>query len=637
MLVYGRLAGYDFIEYDDQVHTFANPHLNPLKWSGVVYLWQHPYEQLYIPLSYTLFALLCWISRTPSPERFTVTGSPFNPHFFHFASIAFQTSNTLLVYYLLRRIVRNDIGALAGALLFGIHPLQVESVGWISELRGQLSALLGFLSLTGYIRAWDRIDEADKIPGRRQQWGALPLFIGAFLCFVLAILAKPTAVIYPLLFPLIDSLIHHRRWVWYVRDFLPWFVVSAIFIIVTHNDQFIMRSAKCAVYLRPFIAGNALTFYIEKFLAPVNLAIDYGLTPRIILSDVRSFELWTIPVALLVVVFALRKKWPWLVTSSLISLVCLSTNIGLTPFSFQYYSTVADRYAYLALIGPAIVFAKIVARIRAPILFVLPAVIIGIWSGLSCIRCAAWKDTITIMKEELAVNPLSALALVDVGNYYQDRGDHPFALREYRLTQQQRPDLWRGYYNAATSLMAMGRVREAMSMYMMTIDYNNGYADAHTNMAKALVESGRPEAALPEFDTVVRLDSTAGEVHLGRGQAYMELREYAKALTEFSSEIDGNESSAEAYVDKGLVQRQLGQTSAAAASLSKGDSLEDSDAARYSDLGKGEMLLGQYDKAHSDLAKSLSLAPNQGHTRFLLNRVVDAQYRLQHGLPPTEY
>lgn len=637
VLVYGRLAGYDFVEYDDQVHIFENPYFTPLRWSGVLALWRHPYQQLYIPVSYTMFAFLCLLSRSAHPERFTETDAVFNPHYFHAANIILHILNTLFVFYLIRRIVKNDAGALAGALLFGLHPLQVESVGWISELRGQLSALLGFMSMTGYVVAWDRVDAGGDQMSRRRQWQALAIFAAAFFLFVLALLAKPTAVVYPVVTPLVDSLIHRRPWLLYVREFAPWAIVSAIFTIAARNDQFIMGSANSAPYLRPFIAGDALMFYLKKLLVPASLAIDYGLTPRAILSNISSFELALAPIVLMGVVVWLRKRWPWLLISTLISLACLAPNIGLTPFSFQYYSTVADRYAYLALTGPAIALAYAVARIRSPWLLTAPAVLLIACGVISAGRCQDWQNTISIMRAELAVNPGSAIALVDVGNYYQDHGDHQMALREYALSRKYRPDLWRGYYNAATSLMALGRVREAMSMYLMTFNYNGGFAPAHTDMGNALVEAGRPEAALTEFEKSLKIDKTADGAHLGEGMVYLALRQYSKAAAEFDRQIATDNTGAPAYIGKGLALIRMGQKQSGQSLLDQGQNLEDSDEEWHADLGKVEMLAGDYADARRDLEQSLSLYANQGHTRFLLDRVISAQDRLKHGLPPIEY
>lgn len=633
---FAPLASCDFIQYDDQVHTFANPHLNPTTWQGLVYLWRHPYEQLYVPFAYTGFALLCLISKTPHAERFTQTGAPFNPHVFHIANIVLHTGNALFLFFLLRRIVKKDVPALVGCLLFALHPLQVESVAWVSELRGQLSAMLGFISLASYVKAWDIVEEAGEPLDRRAQWSALGVFAGSFLCFVLALLTKPTAVVYPVLIPLIDSLIHRRSLRQYVQEFAPWALVSLLFIYVARNDQYIMHSALTAPYLRPFIAGDALTFYLEKFFAPINLAIDYGRTPRVVLSDLRSFELWIIPAALIGLAFYLSRKRPWILTASLISLVCLAPNLGLVPFAFQYYSTVTDRYAYLAMIGPALLVAKLVTRLRTPWLYIVPVVVLAAWSGLSSARCADWKNTITIMKQELAVNPYSAIALVDVGNYYQDEGLHAVALRAYRTTREQRPDLWRGYYNAAVSLMALGRVHEAAEMYLETFQYNSDFIDAHMGLANALIEEGRPSAALPEFDKSAQIDKNVAELHYGRGRAYLAMKEYRKALSEFNKQIKVDDSLASAYICKGVVLREMGQRKAAQKMLDKGKAMEDDDASWYADLGKAESLAGRLGDANTHLSKAQRLNPGDAGVRRTLASVQKALSRLNRGLPPNE-
>ena len=636
LAVYGRLCGYDFVGNDDYLHVYQNPYLSPLSWSGLAYLWRHPYEQLYIPVAYTGFALLCLLSRGPHMERFTDTGSPYNPHVFHTANVILHIVNALFVFFLLRRIVKKDVPALAGSLLFALHPLQVESVAWVSEFRGQFSAALGFVSLALYIRAWDIIIAVGDPPPRRTQWIGLGVFTAAFGFFVLSLLAKPTAVVYPVLFPLIDSLIHRRSLRQYIQEFAPWAVVSLVFISVTRTDQFVMPQAFTAPYYRPLIACDALNFYLKKFLLPTNLAIDYGRIPRVVLSSPHALQMWFIPPLLIALAMWLGRRKPWANVSVAIPLVVLAPNLGLIPFAFQYYSTVTDRYAYLAMIGPAIAAATLVGRIRVKWAMIAPALVLAVWAGLSTTRCADWKDTITIMMRELRVNPLSTIALIDVGNYYQDRGDHPFALRCYRLSIHERPNLWRGYYNAAVSYMALGKIRPAVDMYLQTMQYNGDFADAHLGLANAFIEQRRYAAALPEIQTAVQSDKRLSMTHYARARAYMGMKQYDKALIELNRQIVEDDSVPGPFACKGIVLRELGDRARAQQAFGRGKDLAETDAAWYGELGEAESLADRFADARRHLQLSLRLSPNEPVAKRTLVSVDKALARQSRGLPPNE-
>ena len=139
-LVYGRVVGYQFLTWDDDLHITKNPYLNPLSWSGVLHFWREPYENLYIPVSYSFWAFEAWISQHLS-GRIT----PFDPAVFHVGNLLLHLACCWLVFRLLLRLIGHTLAAWAGALLFSLHPLQVESVAWIGESRGLLAALFSLL------------------------------------------------------------------------------------------------------------------------------------------------------------------------------------------------------------------------------------------------------------------------------------------------------------------------------------------------------------------------------------------------------------------------------------------------------------------------------------------------------------
>src|SRR3569833_3868247 len=142
--LYVPTVKFGFVDWDDDRHLVHNPSLNPVSWSGVAQVWRDPYDRLYIPVSYTVFAAEAWLSQRVAPGE-------LSPVVFHVGNVLLHTANVLLVFYLLRRLVESDITALLGALLFAVHPLQVESVAWVCETRGLLATLLSLAALHGYI------------------------------------------------------------------------------------------------------------------------------------------------------------------------------------------------------------------------------------------------------------------------------------------------------------------------------------------------------------------------------------------------------------------------------------------------------------------------------------------------------
>jgi hypothetical protein len=147
-LVFGRIVAHDWVEFDDLLHIVENPSLAPVTWRSLVGFWTQGYEHLYIPVSYTLFAVEAVAARWLAAAAPTAAPAPW---LFHLMSVAMHVAATLVVRRILVQRCGSPWAAAAGAAMFAIHPLQVESVAWISEQRGLLSGLLALLAVDRFL------------------------------------------------------------------------------------------------------------------------------------------------------------------------------------------------------------------------------------------------------------------------------------------------------------------------------------------------------------------------------------------------------------------------------------------------------------------------------------------------------
>lgn len=555
-LVFGQSAGFDFILFDDQLHTFENPFLNPPSWAGLAHLWQHPYEQLYVPLAYTLFALLAVLAQAPHPERFTQTGAPFNPHVFHVTNITLHACSALLVFFLLRRIVTKDLPALTGALLFALHPLQVESVAWISELRGLLAALLCLASLTAYTK---------------QGW---PRYALATFLFVLALLAKPSAVALPLIAVPVDALINRRSWKQYVIEIGPWLAIAAVFLLLTRGVQTIPPAALAPIARRPLVAAGALAFYAGKTIAPLGLAVDYGRTPSVILSRPRIWAEALGVIAAVVCAWFARKRWPWAAAAAIVWAAGLLPVLGLAPFAFESHSVVADRYAYLSLFGPALALAVALAKTRVRWPFAVAGIALVMLGALAHGRCGAWKSTISIMRAELGVNPNSSIGLVNIGNAYVKNGEP----------------------------------RKAEAYLRREIQLDPRSSLAHLDLGNALVDEGRTAEALTEYDDAIAIEPTLRKAHYDRGIGLMNIGDLTDAIAEFDNEI-ALTGYPPARVNKGIVLIELRRPAEAIPVLQQAIASGRPTTSWYTNLALAQAMTGHVDDASASIAKALAIDP----------------------------
>lgn len=392
--VYGQTARHELLTWDDLQHIVANPNVNPPSWAGVARSWREPYWGLYAPLSYTWFAAEAALALRRAPDGTT----RLDPAVFHLGNVLLHAGSTLLVYWLLRRLLARSFAPAAcwtparaspsaialescasqapatptgapsaaspatilacgaAAALFALHPVQVESVAWVSEGRGLLCAFWSLVALWQWVVYWQSGD------GR----AAVRHYAAATAAYVLALLSKPAAVAVPLMagvlavgwFPAPSSAeASGRSWRAAARSLAPWFVGAAAWTVLTKLLQPDADADFVAPWwARPLVAGDALAFYLSKLVAPWGLCPDYGRSPRWVMAQGTFYVAWLVPAALVASLACLRGRRVWLTAVGL-SVAWLVPVLGFVPFEYQRISTVADRYLYLAMFGPALALA----------------------------------------------------------------------------------------------------------------------------------------------------------------------------------------------------------------------------------------------------------------------------------------
>ncbi len=343
LVIYGQTVHFKFVWDDVQINICDNPFIKEFKWENLMRFWTQDYGKLYIPLIYTIWMGLAQVSQLVFPDFkdtdiFNQTG--LMPGVFHAANVLVKIINGCLVIILLRRFVKRFWLAVAGGLLFVLHPLSVEPTSWVTGMKDLLSAMLFFLCLYFFMR----LREDKKGNSEKWYWSAL----GAF---ILALTAKPSAVITPLVMIGVDRFFYNRRWYESIKDFGGWVVAGGLWTVLTKGAQPMHETtAKIPDWADRFwIALDALGFYWMKFFYPFPIIIDYGRTPQWLMAQ----ETWvagglvTLLAMVGVALWRVSRPYFWLVA---MVAICLLPTSGLVPFEYQFrYSTVADRYAYLAL------------------------------------------------------------------------------------------------------------------------------------------------------------------------------------------------------------------------------------------------------------------------------------------------
>src|SRR5262245_14472441 len=286
LAVFWSAHSHEFVLWDDNTNIVDNPGLHSVTLDHILVFWRAPYADLYIPLTYTLWALTAAVSRWVAPQP--TGGAPLDPQLFHSLNLLVHLLSVLVVWRIVRLLLsrtlregqspapshtrtRMEWAACGGALLFAVHPLQVEAVAWVTGFKDVLGGCLSFVALWQYLQyASGSVDMAssDK-PSRGQAQRKWIHYWFATGAFVLALLAKPTAVIVPVVAWLLDLWSWPQTWRTRRLAVLAWLVVAMLWGIFTSQVQpATMVLLPVPLWVRPLIAGDAVAFYLYKLLFP---------------------------------------------------------------------------------------------------------------------------------------------------------------------------------------------------------------------------------------------------------------------------------------------------------------------------------------------------------------------------------
>ncbi|MGO8671526.1 MAG: tetratricopeptide repeat protein [Capsulimonadaceae bacterium] len=477
LLLYLPACAFQFIPSDDNAHILENPYLNPVTPAGLTHLWTAPFENLYIPMSYMAYAFVSQFARGAGGTM---------PFPFHTANVILHAVNTLLVYAILLRLVRQPIAAGLGAALFGWHPVQVESVAWISEMRGTLCGLFSFVSILSYLRFAGVSPTAD---GARTRWS---WWLGATALYVLALLSKPTAVALPLVVAVLDLGMVRRRLADVARSTGPWLLAALVIVFVTRSAQVVMdRAVMVPIWLRPVVACDTLAFYLGKVVVPLRIAIDYSRSPHNVLGHWWGYAMAAMGLAAIALCARLGRRKTWIWAAAGIFVAAILPNSGLVPFAYQATSTVADRYLYVAMLGPALGLACALAARPRPTAVVLSAAVLTVYAGMSCLELPNWHDTGRLFQHAVRVNPQSWYSWTNLGEWDLQQGNIPAAADADRRALSISGTCFLALEGESYVMDITGHTDRAIDLARRAIAAKPTFTPAYGQLGVLLVRSGR--------------------------------------------------------------------------------------------------------------------------------------------------
>jgi tetratricopeptide (TPR) repeat protein len=573
--------------WDDDMHVTKNRML--VDAGGLKQIWSSPDSPQYYPMVFTSFRL----------ER-ALWG--LNPTGYHWVNILLHAASAVWVWRVLRRL--HVPGAWLAAAIFAVHPVNVESVAWISQRKNTLAMFFYLLSMLLYLRfeppakvqgpkskvQSPRSEVRSQNPASSETQRATsntPLFYWlSLIAFALALLSKTAVSPFPVV---LLGLAWWQRGRVTGRDVwrsAPFFAASLVLSLITiwferHQTAFtvIREDGFCS---RLAVAGCAVWFYLYKALLPLNLILIY---PRwqIDASQVVSYVPGALVAGALVLLWRGRRRWgrAWLFCAGYY-LVMLLPVLGFVNIGFMSYSLVADHWQYFAIIAPIAAVAALFssrfqaqsARLKVPAstvslplsptgLFLATALLLTL-GGLTWRQSARYANAETLWQETVADNPGCPTAYYNLGVVLVHQGRMDEAIAQFQQALQLKPDDAKAHNNLGSALLQKGALDEAIAHYRTALQSWPAYAEAHDNLGSALLQKGAVAEAIAECREALRIQPhfTAAQNNLGlalvqNGRVDEAIALYQSALQADPDYADAHNNLGTALVQKGSMAEAL--------------------------------------------------------------------------------
>ena len=525
-----------------------------------------------------------WLEPRALPQYYPLVHTTFwleyhlwhvHPLGYHLVNVLLHALNAILLLLLLSHL--RVPGAWLAALLFALHPVQVESVAWITERKNVLSAFFYLASFLAYLRYYDlNVDSDQTSPGihpatskvKDNFWPFYPLSFFLFLC---ALLSKTVTCSLPAAILLV---------LWWKRDricwrelppLIPYFVVGAFLGLTTvwlERHHVGAQGAEWALSFvdRVLVAGRALWFYAGKLVWPHKLTFIY---PRWQV-DATVWWQYLFPLAAIAVISALWLLRQRIGKGPLVAVLffagTLFPALGFFDIYPMRYSFVADHFQYLASMG-------LIALGAATVSILLTG--LGPWqkkSGLAlCLTVVlifatqVWQqgtiytDAETLYQDTITKNPNSWMAHNNLGLILKAQGRHHEAIAHFSRALQIRPNDAEVHNNLGNVLALKGETEKAIANFIKALELEPNLPGAHNNLGNVLEHQGKINEALYHYSKALQLNPTFADAYFNLGNLQARQGKSEEAIVNFTLALQLKPKFAEAHNSFGVVLARQGK------------------------------------------------------------------------------
>ena len=571
--VYSQVFHFPFSNFDDPGYVSLNRNVQAgLHWYTVRWAFTTTEQANWHPLT--------WLSHAADCQWFGLNASGH-----HATSLAIHILNVLILFALLWRATEKPGRSAVVAVLFAIHPLNVESVAWIAERKNVLSMFLFLLALGAY--------------GWYARRPSISRYCGVAALFALSLMAKPMGITLPFVLLLLDfwplERFRNVSWSRLALEKAPLLLLSAasavITVLVQSAGHTVASSAKFSVATRVENALISYATYLRKTVWPSDLAIPYP-HPGNDLPFRKVALALLVLVAISLLAWQARKRRPYIAMGWMWFLGTMVPVIGLVQVGDQ---AMADRYVYLPLIGIFVAtvwgvteYVTQISKISGSIgksarrLIFAAGVLVSLFSLETWKQISYWKSPLDLWSRTLAVT-----------------GDNYMAEDQMGVT-----------------LVDAGRKQEAFPHFEKAVRLNSWDALGHLNLGALIADQGRLREAIPNYEAAAQLDpgdALAPLAYSDLGNIYRELGDYPRARASYQEALRRRPDLESAFAGLGMLEMDE-----AICRLAKSVA-EHSTAEGYLQLGQLQKQAGRVEDARASYNKALSLDPKAETAHFALS------------------
>ena len=535
---FARVTQMDFV-YDDGVIVKGNRYIQSSRYI-LRYFTEHIWSYLMAAAkNYYRPTFLLWLYANYSVFQERPLG-------WHLTNLALHLGNALLIYFLALRLTRARFAALAAMLLFGLHPIQVETVSWVcgsTEVLGTLLALAAFLC---YLRAGDS-------PARRRLWLAGSLFL-----YAVAALAKETVLFYPgIVFlhewlgrPAASHPIAPRPWRdalrVSVRETIPFALVGLgyigmrLYALGGLGHHVVALTLRDSLLTIPYV----LQCYVVHLVWPAGLSCFYDSVYVTTLSPVQVFLPLIVAVTAFVLLFAAVRRSPSGMLASFWLILPLLPVLDVRVFPRNEF--VHDRYFYHPMIGISFLAALAIAwlerswcaspgprrALRAAVLAVLAA-----HAVVTFRQTAYWENNYALYTRGVAVAPHNAFANNNLGGVLLEQQKWAEAVAHLQEALADVPNLYLAEYDLGIAYYEQGQYPEAEQHFARAVRIQPADAGSHFFLGMTYLHTGRLEQAIPEASRALALNPEGAGYHFALGVMLKQAGDIPDARAEFLAEL----------------------------------------------------------------------------------------------------